>query len=152
MLLMILTIAVFNSIVYFMPKRLLQVEMYTTSLFAIGLHLIIDIFFDVKYGLYGYFDPKVVNWAMLGVTFGIYPAVNVIFLNFYPFHQTLLRKGWYIVMCSAFAVFYEWIAVKTDFFYHSGWKLIYSALMYPLLFLGLLGNYFFIMKLKNKAE
>ncbi|WP_043932945.1 CBO0543 family protein [Bacillus sp. EB01] len=152
MLLMIITIIIFNSIVYFIPKRLLKVDMYTTSLFAIGFHLLVDMFLDVKYGLYGYFDPKVVNWEMLGVTFGIYPAVNLMFLNLYPFHQTLLKKGLYIVICSALAVFYEWIAVKTDLFYYSDWNLLYSAIVYPLLYLSLLGNYYFIMNLKNKAE
>lgn len=149
MLLMILTIIIFNMIVYFMPKRLSNVEMYVTSLFAIGLHLLFDMYLDVKYGLYGYFDPKFVNWEMLGVTFGIYPAVNIIFLNFYPLHQTFLRKSFYIIMCSGMAVLYESIAVHTDLFYYNGWNLIYSAIVYPLLYLSLLWNYSLIKKLKE---
>ncbi|WP_411230538.1 CBO0543 family protein [Niallia taxi] len=149
MLLMILTIIIFNMIVYIMPKRLSKVEMYVTSLFAIGLHLLFDIFLDVKYGLYGYFDPQFVNWEMLGVTFGIYPAVNIIFLNFFPFHQKFLRKAFYTIMCSGMAVLYELIAVHTDFFYYNGWNIIYSAFLYPFLFLSLMWNYYFIKKLKE---
>ena len=135
---------IFNIIVYLMPKRLSKREMYVTSLFAIGLHLLFDIFLDVKYGLYGYFDPHFVNWEMLGVTFGIYPAVNIIFLSFYPIHQTHWRKSFYIIMCSIMAVLYELIAVRTDFFYYNGWNLIYSALLYPFLFLSLFWNYYYI--------
>ncbi|WP_373459831.1 CBO0543 family protein [Neobacillus driksii] len=86
---------------------------------------------------------------MLGVTFGIFPVVNIIFLNFYPFHQTFLRKSFYIILCSGMAVLYESRAVHTDHFYYNGWNLIYSALVHPLLYLSLLWNYYFIKKLKE---
>ncbi|HZG72050.1 MAG TPA: CBO0543 family protein [Chondromyces sp.] len=149
MLLMILTIIVFNIVLYFIPKKLSGIEMYTTSLFAIVLQLTIDMILDVKYGLYGYFSAKVVSLEAFGATFGIYPAVNIAFLNFYPFHQTFVRKSLYIVVWSGFAVLYEWLAIYTDFFYYHGWKLTYSALLYPVLYLILLGNYHFIKSLKK---
>ncbi|MFH5183334.1 CBO0543 family protein [Paenibacillus sp. TAB 01] len=147
---MLITIAVFNLIAFFMPKKLEKLELYATSAFALCLSLIVDIIFDLKYDWYGYFEKGVQIPFVIGVI-GVYPAVNMIFLNFFPFHRSLTVKVCYILGCSLFAVGYEWFAdAHSTFFYHNQWKLWHSAVTYPFLYLILLGNLKWVRRLGNK--
>ncbi|OLS39306.1 hypothetical protein BTR25_12740 [Bacillus sp. MRMR6] len=134
-----------------MPKRISYMEMYTTSMFSTVLQLITDIYLEFKYRLYWYFSPGIDNLTLWYVFF-IYPAVNIIFLNFYPRLATLSKQILYILGWSAFALAYEWIAVQTEVFQYNGWKLWYSMLIYPLLYLLLLFNWLIIKTLKNKED
>ncbi|NRD80182.1 hypothetical protein HPT25_22880 [Bacillus sp. BRMEA1] len=134
---LILTAIVFNTVFLFMPKKLTAIEIFSTCMFAIVLQDNVDIYLDLKLDWYGYFT-KGTQWQTLIAIFGIYPAVNAIFLNYYQCTRNVAQKFWYIISCSAFAVFYEWLAVKSGYFYHNQWKLWYSAIVYPFLFLLLL--------------
>ncbi|UFU00007.1 hypothetical protein KO561_03315 [Radiobacillus kanasensis] len=134
------TAIILSLLAYFIPKQLTRSEMYTTSLFAVVLNLVTDIFLDLKWNLYGYFD-KGVDWENLIAILGIYPAVNIIFLNFFPVAKSLTKKTCYIFGWSIFGVVYEWIALQTEFFYHNNWSLLYSAVIYPILYLFLYFNW-----------
>lgn len=125
--------------------------MYTTSLFSIVLQLITDIYLEFKYKLYGYFSPGP-DYITLWIVFIIYPAVNIIFLNYFPITGSLFRKIIYILIWSAFAIGYEWLATKTGLFYYTGWKLWYSIPVYPILYLLLLFNYKLIKRLLSSHE
>ncbi|WP_374703445.1 CBO0543 family protein [Bacillus sp. Marseille-P3661] len=115
--------------------------MYTTSLFSTVLQLITDIYLEFKYRLYWYFSPGV-DSETLWFVFWIYPAVNIIFLNFYPTRKgTLKKKLFYTIGWSGFAIVYEWVAVQVGIFQYNGWKLVYSIPIYPLLFLLLFINW-----------
>ncbi|QNF30086.1 MULTISPECIES: CBO0543 family protein [Metabacillus] len=134
-----------------MPKKMTYFEMYTTSLFSTVLQLITDIYLEFKFHLYWYFSPEVDN-ETLWFVFWIYPAVNIIFLNFYPIGTSLLRKQLiYILGWSTFAIAYEWTAVQTGIFQYNGWKLWYSMLIYPLLYILLFINWSIIKKLHRLA-
>ncbi|MDQ0245778.1 hypothetical protein J2S09_003356 [Bacillus fengqiuensis] len=113
-----ISVLAFSLIVYFMPKHLTKLEMYSTSLFAAVLQLLTDIFLEFKYHLYGYFTEGV-DWITLWVVFIVYPCVNIIFLNFFPSQGKFSDKGLYIAAWSAFSVAYEWIAVRTELFYYN---------------------------------
>ncbi|WJQ06095.1 hypothetical protein QT235_12670 [Geobacillus stearothermophilus] len=43
-------------------------------------------------------------------------------------------------------------ALRTEIFYYHGWKLSYSAALYPLLFLILLWHLLFVRRLAAKAK
>ncbi|WP_208588622.1 CBO0543 family protein [Gracilibacillus suaedae] len=133
-----------------MPKKISYYEMYTTSLFSTVLQLITDVYLEFKYRLYWYFSPGV-DYITLWVVFWIFPAVNIMFLNFYPKTGTLLIKSLYILGWSLFAISYEGVAVyQSDFFHYNGWKLVYSVPVYPVLYILLLLNWKIINKLHRK--
>ncbi|WP_462412806.1 CBO0543 family protein [Neobacillus sp. Marseille-QA0830] len=137
MLILILTVIVFNSIVIFIPKRLSGIEFLTTTIFAMLLQMMVDVFLDLKYDLYGYFG-KGVDWETLIYIFGIYPAINIVFLNFYPYEKKLIFKFGYILAWGVLAMVYETIFQWTDTFYLNGWKRGYSVILYPILYIMLM--------------
>ncbi|WP_375709388.1 CBO0543 family protein [Niallia sp. NCCP-28] len=139
MILLFVSIAIFIAIIFIMPKRLTMIEYYATSLSSIILQLLTDLYLEFKYHLYGYFSSQI-DWISLLIFFFIYPPVNIIFLNFYPYKSKILKKSLFLSFWVIFSVSYEWVAVKTEFFYYSGWKLWYSAIIYPVLFIILLLN------------
>lgn len=150
MLLMAVTVIVFSVSFLLMPKRLSGLEMYMTSLFAVCFGLTADLFLDLKYGLYGYFHPGVDGPAYLFMVF-IYIIVNLLFLNMYPLRQPIWKQAAYIGGWSMFSVLYEIAALRTGLLYYRGWKLSYSAALYPLLFLILLWHLLFVRRLAAKA-
>jgi hypothetical protein len=119
MLFLFISMVIFGIIIWFMPKRISLLEMYTTS--------------------------------PLFVVFWIYPAVNIMFLNFYPQQKNRMIKTLYFTGWSAFALAYEWLATKTGLFHHNGWNLIYSIPIYPFLYLLLLINWKLINKLNSAS-
>ncbi|MGC4379373.1 CBO0543 family protein [Fictibacillus sp. Mic-4] len=139
MILAIISILVFNAIAFFPEKRMNKLEIYSTSIFAVILAFSVDYILEVTFHLYGYFQKKA-QYTDLLVTLGIYPAIDIIFLNFFPSTRRFVTKTLYIAGWSAFALFYEWLSVKLGLFYYNGWKWIYSVPIYPFLYLLLLGN------------
>ncbi|MGD6942885.1 CBO0543 family protein [Cytobacillus gottheilii] len=120
-----------------MPKKLTFIEIFSTCLFAMVLQQVVDLALDLKLDLYGYFT-KGIQWRYLIPIFGIYPAVNAIFLNYYQYMKNFTQKFMYLMGCSIFSVVYEALAIKSGYFYHHHWELWYSAIAYPLLFVFLL--------------
>ncbi|WP_319005799.1 CBO0543 family protein [Metabacillus niabensis] len=120
--------------------------MYTTSLFSTVLQLITDIYLEFKYNFYWYFSPGV-DYITLWVVFWIYPSVNILFLNFYPTNKKFSTSVYYILGWTLFALVYEWVAVNYGFFQYNGWKLWYSAIIYPFLYLLLYINWKIIRRL-----
>lgn len=133
---LLLTIAVFNLVFTIMPKKLTMIELFSTCLFAMVLQQVVDLALDLKLDLYGYFS-KGIQWRYLIPIFGIYPAVNAIFLNYYQYMRNAAEKFFYIVGCSIFSVVYELLAIEAGYFYHHYWKIWYSAISYPFLLLML---------------
>jgi hypothetical protein len=133
------TISVLAIVVAIMPKKLSALELYSTSSFALSLALTTDTYLDLTLHLYGYFTKGA---QPMGLLFSLitYPAVNMIFLNFYPYMKRFGYKLLYIVGWWIFALCFELLAVKTGLFYYSGWKWWYSATVYPMLYLILLLN------------
>jgi len=146
MFFLICSVLFFNIVAYFMPKKISRIELYTTSLFATVLQLTADIVLGFKYNLYWYFTKGVDSETFL-IIFGLYPQVSMVFLNFFPYHRKLILKISYIIGWSAFAIFYEWLIVKTNIFHYGGWKLWYSIPIYPILYFILLLDLLFIRRI-----
>ena len=130
----LVSIVLFNAILLFIPKQLTKREMFATSFFSLTLQQTVDIYLALKYNLYGYFGGGV-HYITLVAILGIYPAINLIYLNLFPFCRGILIKAIYITFWEFFALFYEWMAVRTGFFYHHGWEYWYSLIINPMLFL-----------------
>ncbi len=146
MFLLFISVIIFGLVIYLMPKRISYFEMYTTSLFSTVLQLITDIYLEFKYNFYWYFSPGV-DYITLWVVFWIYPSVNILFLNFYPTNKKFSTSVYYILGWTLFALVYEWVAVNYGFFQYNGWKLWYSAIIYPFLYLLLYINWKIIRRL-----
>ncbi|WP_426892613.1 CBO0543 family protein [Rossellomorea aquimaris] len=147
MLLMWITIFVLNGFVYMVRKRLRIIEMYVTSLFSIYLALFADSILGGMFKLYSYFEAGV-DWIDFVGAIGIYPAINILFLAFFPAKKNLIIKGMYILGWTLFALCYEFVAAHySTFFQYSGWRLIYSVPIYPILYMILLYNFRFVNKL-----
>lgn len=137
MLLILPTMIIFSIIVIFMPKKLTLIEYYTTTAVSIIIQLITDYILECIYNLYGYFVPGA-DWKTLLIIFFLYPPMNLIFLNFYPVFSNIFKKFFYVLSFSAFATVYEWLALKAHVFYYDNWKLWYSAVLYPAIFVILI--------------
>jgi hypothetical protein len=148
MIFVIISIIVFNGIAFFMPKRISRVEIYASALFALFLEYISNYIFDFIHKLYGYFTPGTDIKTFI-IVVGIYPAVNTIFLNYYPYKGKALNKLIYILGASIFSIFYEWLSLKSKYFYHENWNLWISFALYPLFFGIIARNLKLIKNLKN---
>ncbi|SFM24653.1 hypothetical protein [Pelosinus propionicus] len=133
------SILIFNVIAYYIPKTLTRQEMCATSLLAGMLQINVDVYLDLKYDYYGYFSHGP-DFASLIPILGIYPALNIIFLNYYPFTMSWMSKAKYITGWVVFSLIYEWSSVKAGWFYYDEWKLWYSALCYPPIYYILVKN------------
>ncbi|WP_248925982.1 CBO0543 family protein [Paenibacillus hamazuiensis] len=136
MLFLYISVIVLNAAAYWIPKKLTKQELYITTIFAYVLQWLTDMILDLKYDLYGYFG-KGFNWPSLLVVYGIFPAVNILYLNLYPYGRSVGRKVLYIFGWTAFTLLYEVVALKSGWFYYNGWKLWYSAIADPVLFVML---------------
>lgn len=128
-----------NIVSFFVPKHLSRIEVYATSFFAYAFGLTTDVVLDLHYDLYGYLSPGFQWLSMLAIIM-YFPSVSFLFLNFFPFHKRMWSKIIYILAWSAFSISFEWLTLQTDFFYYNGWKLWYSAVLYPFIFLILVCN------------
>jgi hypothetical protein len=140
--LIILTI-IFYLIVYLMPKHRTKHEVLTTIFFALLMSVLTDLYLDVKYHLYWYFNKDEVDWEYLFVLLG-QPPVLIIILNFFPVQASSVKKFMYIVLCSGGLMLLEGIHHYLFPILHYGkWNIWYSAAVYPctLLAISLLLRY-----------
>jgi len=114
---LIISVFVFNIVAYFIPKRLSKIEIWTTCLFATFLGFTVDVPLD----LYGFFE-KGFQWVSYLIIFGLYPSSNTIFLNYYPFRKSILRKVIYFIGLTIFCLSFEVISYKIGYFYYNGWN------------------------------
>ena len=122
-----------------MPKNLSKIEIYATSFFALFYGKTVDEILDVKKNWYGFFKTGVQYMGVLSQIV-IYPTVSLLFLNYFPFSKKKGTKIFYIIGWSLFAIIFERISLKTKFFYYTKWRTLYSVILYPFIFLSLVGN------------
>ncbi|MGD6801263.1 CBO0543 family protein [Rossellomorea aquimaris] len=147
MILMWSTVVVAVFLAWKIPSKLSRLEMYACSIFSIYLALFADSILGGMYHLYAYFKPGVelIDYA---AAIGIYPAITILYLNLFPFERPILWRISYVFIWTIFSLFYEWSAAShSSLFMYSGWKLVYSVPIYPLLFVIQLLNYKLVKKL-----
>ncbi|WP_164472910.1 CBO0543 family protein [Cohnella candidum] len=149
MVFLIVSLIAFHVAAIFMPKRITWLDIWCIALFSIVVESFSNMALDLKLNLYGYIAPGN-QWSGFLPIF-LYPPVNAIYLNYFPFAKTNSRKAAYILAWTAFCLVYEVAALESGFFYYLKWKLWYSALCYPVLLLLVLGSFKFTRWLQRRA-
>src|SRR3954462_5451108 len=103
MLFIFAVLVLFTIYAFFMRKRLTRIELYATCLFALLLGNTTDAILNIKYDFYGFIGRGYQYSGVLG-QFLIYPSINAIFLNYFPYNKKVLKKALYIIGWSIFAL------------------------------------------------
>lgn len=130
---LIISVIIFNAVALWVHKRLRKCELYAVFWFSIVLGFTIDVTLDLKYHLYGYFQPGVQFMGFLPIL-GLFPSAGILYMNFFPYKKSVLKKLTYTIAWSIFCLAFEYLSIQSGYFYHNGWKYWHSSLTYPLLF------------------
>ncbi|MFC8575619.1 hypothetical protein ACFUCO_19860 [Heyndrickxia sporothermodurans] len=107
--------------------------------------MMVDLFVDVKYQGYWYFD-KEIGWTSIPSIALIVPPVNLIFLNWYPNQSRLFKRIIYFICWYVFILIYEKLALLPEpwgYFHYGWWNLGISAIVDPFLLLILIIFYIY---------
>jgi hypothetical protein len=146
---LIIAVIVFNLIAFKTNKRLTNNQIVHIWTFTNFLQILVDGYVDQKFHGYWYFT-KNVDWKSLPAVTMLVPPVNMIFLNWYPFNATLLKRVFYYICWLLFMLIYEVITLLPEpwgFFNYGWWNLGYSALVDPFLLILMLSYYKWICKI-----
>lgn len=113
-LFLIASLITFYTIALLIPKRISWLQIWSTTLFSLVVENMSNMALDLKLNLFGYIAPGD-QWSGFLPIF-LYPPVNAIYLNYYPFGWTKFRKLIYIAYWTAFCLVYEVAALRTVFF------------------------------------
>jgi hypothetical protein len=148
-----IAIVAFNYIAFRTNKILTANQIVHIWAFTISFQTTFDVFVEFKYHGYWYFD-KVIDWQGILPHMILIPAVNMIFLNWFPFKANLIKKMIYLIFFVMAILIYEIIALLPPpwgYFHYGWWRLWHAAVLDPILLLILLGYYKWIRILERKA-
>lgn len=149
---LILAIIVFNSVAFLTNKRLTKNQIIHIWTFTISFQLLVDLYLDIKYDAYWYFAKNMVEWAGILPLTILIPPVNMIFINWYPLHSSMIKRFFYIFFWVLFIVAYEALTLLPQpwgYFHYGWWNLGYSAICDPILLVILINYYKWICKIEN---
>lgn len=142
------SITLFNGFAIAMIKRLTVNQILHLWMFATSVQTVFDTYMDHKYLGYWYFT-KEIDWiSILCYTMLVQPII-LIFLNYYPFGKSLIKKVGYFFFWEIGMLLYEAITLLPEpfgFFHYGWWNIGYSALLNPLLLILVLA-YFKIIRM-----
>ncbi|MBB6444068.1 hypothetical protein [Bacillus benzoevorans] len=152
MVLLVISVIIFNTVAYKMKNQhLTKNQIVHIWAFTIIFITWADLIIDEKTGGYWYFD-KGIEWHNFLVYTILVPPVNIIFLNWYPYHVSWLKKIRYYIFWITFITVYELIALLPEpwgFFHYGWWKMQYSIMLDPFLLLSLRAYYKWICKIEK---
>ncbi|WP_221564586.1 hypothetical protein [Alkalihalobacillus sp. TS-13] len=140
---LITAIIVFNIFAFKTNKRLSYIQIAHIWVFTIAFQMSVDLYIDIKYHGYWYFQ-KGVDWAALPAHTVLIPPVNMMFINWYPFGRSKWRQIRYFFYWELCLLTYELIALLPDpwgYFHYGWWNLGYSAIVNPILLYLLITYY-----------
>ena len=152
MIILYSSIIAFNLLAFKTVKRFSGNTILHIFVFTCALQLIFDVFIDIKYGGYWY-GTKGIDWVVLPAYFILIPPVNLMFLNWFPFSKSLLKKIAYLGIWEVFLLCYEFITLFPEpwgFFHYGWWSIWHSAFINPFLLMSLLGYYKWVRMLEGK--
>ena len=150
---LIIAIIIFNLIALKIKKRLSLIQMVHIWSFTIAFQTVFDVYIDFKYHGYWYFS-KSVDWNSFIALIFLVPPVNVVFLNFFPYKNTLMKKIIYLATWEVALLLYEVITLLPEpwgYFHYGWWTLWHSLIINPILLLILLGYYKWMVKLEKRS-
>jgi hypothetical protein len=151
---LIIALITFNFIAFYTNRRLTLNQIVHIWCFTVALHLNFDFYIDLQYKGYWYFSQKA-DWMEIPTNIFLLPPVNMIFLNFFPFHKSLLKKGIFFILFLIAIILYEVITLLPEpwgYFHYGWWNLGYTAMLNPILLFILLGYYKWICHIEQKIN
>ncbi|MCM3727881.1 hypothetical protein M3226_19690 [Neobacillus cucumis] len=149
---LIIATVIFNLIALKIKKRISLSLMHQIWVFTIAFQTVFDVFVDFKYHGYWYFS-KNIDWQEALALF-LVPPVNIVFLNYFPYKKTFMKKILYMTGWEIILLLYEVIALLPEpwgYFHYGWWTLWHSLVINPFLLLILLGYYKWIVKLEKRS-
>lgn len=74
-----------------MPRKRSRHELLATIQFALLMNFVTDLYLDLKYKLYWYFEKEQIEWLYLAVALGEI-AVLVIIFNYFPLKSNIVSQ------------------------------------------------------------
>lgn len=151
---LLLAVFIFNYLAFTRIKRFTKNQTIHIWLFTIAFQTIFDIFVEFKLHGYWYFS-KEPDWQGLIAHTVLLPPVNMMFLNWYPFQRTFLKKFIYVGLWTVGILLYEMITLLPEpwgYFYYGWWTIWHAAFIDPILLLILLGFYKLIVKVEKEVQ
>ncbi|WP_430121699.1 CBO0543 family protein [Neobacillus rhizosphaerae] len=131
---LIISILIFNIVAIKTRKRLPRTVIYSTIFFALCIQQYFDSYATFFFKAWGFFSVDTADFPSLLVKWGIYPAVIVIIINWYPYKSSKLKKFFYIMGWSVFSTAFEWMTIKLGILWHIHWNLFNSFIIYPIIY------------------
>lgn len=153
MILLMVSVIVFNVIAFRTVRGISKNKTINIWVFTCLFQIIFDVFISLKYQGYWYFSAGV-DWMSIPAYLMLIPPVNLMFINWFPFNQTLIIKIIYIFIWEIFLLSYEVATMLPQpygFFHYGWWNLWHSAVVNPFLLTILIAYYKWISKLEKEA-
>lgn len=154
MIILYSSVILFNLVAFKKVKKFSGNMILHIWIFTCAFQTLFDVFIDIKYQGYWYVT-KGIDWSATPAYIALIPPVNLLFLNWFPFHQSWVRKIVYIGVWEVFLLLYEYLATRPEpwgFFRYGWWTLWHSAFINPLLLILLVGYYKLASNLELKAK
>ncbi|WP_338079025.1 hypothetical protein [Anoxybacillus rupiensis] len=148
---LIVAALLFNCAAFMTNKRLTKNQIIHIWTFTIALQNIVDLYLSTKYEAYWYFT-KEIKWESFPARVVLIPAVNMLFLSWYPFRDSLSKRVVCFISFWILIVLYEASALLPEpwgYLRYGWWNLIYSALSYPFLLILILKYYQWICRVES---
>lgn len=153
MIFLIISVLIFNWIAFKTNKRLNTNQIVHIWVFTIAFQVHFDAVVVSKYHGYWYMTEGVDFGALPAYTV-LLPPINMMFLNWYPFNQSLFKKIAFLALWELFLLSYELLTMLPEpwgFFRYGWWKLWHSALIDPILLMILIGYYKWIIRIEKRT-
>lgn len=82
-------------------------EIYTTVIFGLLASTIADLYASYRFKALGFFEVEKLEFSVVLILLGIYPAVTVMIINWYPFKSTWTLKLCYLMGWTVFSTVFE---------------------------------------------
>jgi hypothetical protein len=148
------SVLVFNAFAFWKVKKFSWNMILHIWIFTCAFQNLFDVFIDIKYQGYWYMT-KGIDWLAFPAYTMLIPPVNLLFIHWFPFHQSLVRRMVYIAVWEVCLLLYEYLATFPEpfgYFHYGWWTLWHSAFINPLLLLALLGYFKLASNLEFKLK
>jgi hypothetical protein len=154
MVILLGSVIIFNFLAFKLVNRFSGNMILHIWIFTCFFQLLFDTFIDLKYHGYWYIS-KGIDWSALPGYTLLIPPINLLFLNWFPFNTSLIKRIAYIVVWEVALLCYEYIALLPEpwgFFHYGWWSLWHSAFINPILLIIILGYYKLVSTLEAKVN
>ncbi|MGI8351658.1 hypothetical protein [Niallia circulans] len=141
-----------NIFAFKVNKYVTKAQMVSIWAFTVAFQAGFDIYISFKYHGYWYFDKDAIEWIGLLPHLALVPPVNIIFLNWYPFKKSFIKRLIYFACWTIGILIYEVITLLPEpwgYFHYGWWNVWISVMVDPVLLYILLLYYKWISKLDN---